>query len=186
MAQDGDFLAFFEQKGNRGKQGRRVTDLEFLHLEGLLSDIAGEGEREIDLAVFFPGGLHHVEVGEPRPVALRGFGGGGADDVLGDEDLFLLDVSLLSLVVLLILLFVELVLEHIGIEIHFVTGHRLILQDEDHVGDLAQESLVVGDHQERLWVILEIGRKPGDLGLVEEVRWLVHDEDVFLFEQHLG
>ena len=63
----------------------------------------------------------------------------------GDELFFLLDVSLLGFVVLLVLLFVEFVLEEIFLKGALVSRDHAVLKAEDDLGDLLQEGFVVAD-----------------------------------------
>ena len=61
----------------------------------------------------------------------------------------------------------------------------MILETKGDFRDFREESLVVGDDEEGVRIGIEIGAQPRDLALVEEVRRLVHDEDVLLLEEHL-
>ena len=63
----------------------------------------------------------------------------------GDELFFLLDVSLLGFVVLLVLLFVEFVLEEIVLKGALVSRDHAVLEAEDDLGDLLEEGFVVAD-----------------------------------------
>ena len=145
----------------------------------------GEREKEVHVSRFFRGRFHAFEMGEPRPVGFRGFRACGPHNVLRDEVLFFFDVTLLGGVILRVLFLVELVLEEIFLERPLVTGDGLVLETKGDFRDFREERLVMGNDEEGVRIGIEIGAQPRDLALVEEVRRLVHDEDVLFLEEHL-